>query len=60
MKLVINLHLEWNLAMYDVTSSLSHISPYLLCNLVPDCRIWDNSVGMETHYGLDGPGIESR
>jgi hypothetical protein len=42
--------------MYDATSSLSHISPYLLCNLVPDCRIWDNSVGMETHYGAGRSG----
>ena len=40
----------------------SHIRFYLICSMqfLPYCMGRDNSVGIATRYGLDGPGIESR
>ena len=59
-----------NIGQYGTHVVIRHIYIYIVVNL--DCKIkmvshqppfqWirDNSVGIATRYGLDGPGIESR
>jgi len=48
-------------------STLPYVQRHTLAEFYPECKLlhyttvgWDRSVGIETRYGLDGLGIESR
>jgi hypothetical protein len=52
--------LAGNDVLMDTLDNADKLKYHLVKKIICEQKGWDSSVGIATHYGLEGPGIESQ